>query len=44
MSGAPQMASSTARPISRNWSLPNILTYARVAAVPLVAGVLVLAG
>jgi CDP-diacylglycerol---glycerol-3-phosphate 3-phosphatidyltransferase len=34
------MASSTSRPISRNWSLPNILTYARVAAVPLVAGFL----
>jgi CDP-diacylglycerol--glycerol-3-phosphate 3-phosphatidyltransferase/cardiolipin synthase len=28
------------RPISRNWSLPNVLTYARVAAVPLVAGLL----
>ena len=40
MSAALQMASSTARQISRNWSLPNILTYARVAAVPLVAGVL----
>ena len=40
MSAQPQMASSTARPISRNWSLPNILTYARVAAVPLVAGFL----
>jgi cardiolipin synthase (CMP-forming) len=34
------MASSTTRPISRNWSLPNVLTYARVAAVPLVAGLL----
>src|SRR5947209_14396437 len=34
------MASSMTRPISRNWSLPNILTYARVAAVPLVAGFL----
>ncbi len=32
------MATSTTRPASRNWSLPNILTYARVAAVPLVAG------
>src|SRR5271166_5795982 len=40
MSLALQMASSTARQISRNWSLPNILTYARVAAVPLVAGFL----
>jgi len=40
MSAASQMVSSTARPISRNWSLPNILTYARVAAVPLVAGLL----
>jgi cardiolipin synthase (CMP-forming) len=35
-----QMASSTPRPLSANWSLPNILTYARVAAVPLVAGFL----
>jgi CDP-diacylglycerol--glycerol-3-phosphate 3-phosphatidyltransferase/cardiolipin synthase len=34
------MVSSTSRPISRNWSLPIILTYARVAAVPLVAGFL----
>ena len=34
------MVSSTSRPISRNWSLPNILTYARVAAVPLVAGLM----
>jgi cardiolipin synthase (CMP-forming) len=40
MSAAPQMASSTARHLNRNWSLPNILTYARVAAVPLVAGFL----
>ena len=40
MSVASQMVSSTAPPISRNWSLPNILTYARVAAVPLVAGLL----
>ena len=40
MSAVSQMVSSTARPISRNWSLPNILTYARVAAVPLVAGLL----
>jgi CDP-diacylglycerol--glycerol-3-phosphate 3-phosphatidyltransferase/cardiolipin synthase len=31
------MASSATRPIGGNWSLPNILTYARVAAVPLVA-------
>jgi cardiolipin synthase (CMP-forming) len=38
MSVAPQMATSTPRPVSRNWSLPNVLTYARVAAVPLVAG------
>jgi len=38
MSGAAQMATSTTRPVNRNWSLPNILTYARVAAVPLVAG------
>ncbi len=32
------MATSTSSPIRRSWSLPNILTYARVAAVPLVAG------
>ena len=38
MSGAVPMATSTSGSISRNWSLPNILTYARVAAVPLVAG------
>ena len=40
MSGAGQMASSMTRPISRNWSLPNVLTYARVVAVPVVAGFL----
>jgi cardiolipin synthase (CMP-forming) len=40
MSAKAQMASSTTRQIGRNWSLPNILTYARVAAVPLVAGFL----
>ncbi len=34
------MASSMTRPTSRNWSLPNVLTYARVVAVPLVAGFL----
>ena len=34
------MASSTTQLIARNWSLPNILTYARVIAVPLVAGFL----
>jgi cardiolipin synthase len=34
------MVSSAAPQFSRNWSLPNILTYARVAAVPLVAGLL----
>ncbi len=34
------MASSASRPLGRNWSLPNILTYARMAAVPLVAGFL----
>jgi len=34
------MATSMPRPISRNWSLPNVLTYARVVAVPLVAGFL----
>ncbi len=37
MSVEVQMVSSTSRQIGRNWSLPNILTYARVAAVPLVA-------
>ena len=31
MSAAPQMVSSTAPQLGRNWSLPNILTYARVA-------------
>ena len=40
MSVAGQMASSMTRPISRNWSLPNVLTYARVVAVPLVVGFL----
>ena len=35
-----EMVSSTAPRLGRNWSLPNILTYARVAAVPLVAGFL----
>ena len=40
MSVAKRMTTSTSRPISRNWSLPNILTYGRVAAVPLVAGFL----
>jgi CDP-diacylglycerol---glycerol-3-phosphate 3-phosphatidyltransferase len=40
MSLARVMVSSTAPQFSRNWSLPNILTYARVAAVPLVAGFL----
>ena len=34
------MASSTTPLVARNWSLPNLLTYARVAAVPLVAGFL----
>ena len=34
------MASSTTRSTSRNWSLPNVLTYARVAAVPVVSGLL----
>jgi CDP-diacylglycerol--glycerol-3-phosphate 3-phosphatidyltransferase/cardiolipin synthase len=34
------MVSSTTPRVSRNWSLPNILTYARLAAVPLVAGFL----
>jgi len=34
------MASSISQPVSRNWSLPNVLTYGRVAAVPLVAGLL----
>ena len=40
MSFAPEMVSSATPQLSRNWSLPNILTYARVAAVPLVAGLL----
>jgi cardiolipin synthase (CMP-forming) len=34
------MASSMSRPISRRLSLPNVLTYARVVAVPVVAGLL----
>lgn len=34
------MASSTTGAVSRSWSLPNILTYARCAAVPIVAGLL----
>jgi CDP-diacylglycerol---glycerol-3-phosphate 3-phosphatidyltransferase len=34
------MASSMSRPISRRMSLPNVLTYARVVAVPIVAGLL----
>jgi cardiolipin synthase (CMP-forming) len=38
MSGAAQMATSTTRPAGGNWSLPNVLTYARLAAVPLVVG------
>jgi cardiolipin synthase (CMP-forming) len=40
MSSAVPMASSTTGSISRSWSLPNILTYARCAAVPVVAGLL----
>jgi len=40
LSGAKDMASSITRPISRNWSLPNVLTYGRVIAVPLVVGLL----
>ena len=34
------MTTSTTRQANRNWALPNILTYGRVAAVPLVAGFL----
>src|SRR5215475_10420859 len=34
------MASSTTGSVSNSWSLPNILTYARCAAVPVVAGLL----
>ena len=34
------MADTPARIASRNWSLPNLLTYARVAAVPLVVAFL----
>ena len=40
MSCAVLMASSTTRPVSRSWSLPNILTYARCAAVPVVVALL----
>ena len=34
------MANSPARVASRNWNLPNLLTYGRVAAVPLVVAFL----
>jgi cardiolipin synthase (CMP-forming) len=34
------MASSTTGSVSNSWSLPNILTYARCVAVPVVAGLL----
>jgi CDP-diacylglycerol--glycerol-3-phosphate 3-phosphatidyltransferase/cardiolipin synthase len=34
------MADTPARVVSRNWSLPNLLTYGRVAAVPLVVAFL----
>ena len=34
------MASSATGSVSRSWSLPNILTYARCVAVPVVAGLL----
>src|SRR5579871_5359946 len=34
------MATSTTGSVSRSWSLPNLLTYARCAAVPVVAGLL----
>jgi cardiolipin synthase len=34
------MANSSARTGSRNWNLPNLLTYGRVAAVPLVVALL----
>ncbi len=35
------MSMSSSRTAGRRWSLPNILTYGRVAAVPVVAGLLV---
>jgi cardiolipin synthase (CMP-forming) len=34
------MAMTSTRTVGRRWSLPNILTYGRVAAVPVVAGLL----
>lgn len=40
MSFGEPMADTPARVVSRNWSLPNLLTYGRVAAVPLVVAFL----
>ncbi len=40
MSCCAPMASSTTGSVSSSWSLPNILTYARCVAVPVVAGLL----
>ncbi len=40
MSVGGPMASTPARAASRNWNLPNLLTYGRVAAVPLVVAFL----
>jgi CDP-diacylglycerol--glycerol-3-phosphate 3-phosphatidyltransferase/cardiolipin synthase len=40
MSFGEPMADTPARVASRNWSLPNLLTYGRVAAVPLVVALL----
>jgi CDP-diacylglycerol--glycerol-3-phosphate 3-phosphatidyltransferase/cardiolipin synthase len=40
MSVASEMATTTTSQTNRNWALPNILTYGRVAAVPLVVGFL----
>ena len=40
MSLGEPMANTPARVASRNWNLPNLLTYGRVAAVPLVVAFL----
>ena len=44
MSCSPAMASSTTGSVSRSWSLPNLLTYARCAAVPVVVALLFWSG
>ena len=45
MSGAMDgMETSKAEPYSKVWNLPNILTYGRIMAVPIVAGLLLWSG